>query len=426
MMARRLRRILFALLALAAIAGLPSCWDSRELDEQVHVLTGYMDLEEDGMIRLTVEALSLMSAGGATPSTSHTILSARGPSPGEAAWQMIWMSEGEVNWIHTNAMIIGEALARQGLAPIIDSMLEPYDLRRGIRLAVVPGKAADILSGRLTASRHSEQLAGMFTNGELLGALRSDINSFVKQLKTEGVDPATRRFILLPPLPVEHAVEHTQGGGMGGAGSQAGGGGAGAGGGEGGGATEAPPVVTMNGMAIFRDDKLVGFLEQFEAFGLEWLMGPIRGRHIWVPVEPVREGIGLWVYNSAPRTEVEETPDGLVVRCGLTAVADIEEMLTGGDIATPADIAAIEVLAARYIESEIESALAYVTDWGADPLGFGRDLSRHQPDVWDKYRAEWPRGLSEARLEVHCDVTIIGTGMMQHKNVVVPDGVTPR
>lgn len=400
-------------LAVVMLASLSGCWDSRELDEMVHVLAAFLDLEPDGMLRITVEVLSTFPGGaGADSQGTHTVVSSVGASFQDAARSMRWQVQHSVSFAHVGAIVIGEDLARSGVADILDALDQDYEIRRTVLLAVTPGKARDILTAALPATRHSELVIGLLRGVAETGTGggSSNLNDALRTLSSEGKDLMLARLVLLPAPPVEHLAEHAQGGG-----SEAGGGGEGGGHGEGG---EGPPIMSLMGAGVLKDGVLVSFLEEREADGIQLLLRAGRNRRIRIPTgETPRQGFTLRTSSAAPRITVHQVDGRLLFRARLTVTGRLEELEVGGaDMASPADIAHLEALAAQHIQTMILDGVWFcISEHDTDPVGLGRLMSRWRPDLWDQYRDRWPGALKEAEVQVDVKVSIPGTGTLRSK-----------
>jgi spore germination protein KC len=404
--------------AAVLLTSLSGCWDRRELDQSTHVMTAFLDLEPDGMLRVTVEVLSFFpGGGGGETGATHTVITAVGASFQDAARAMRWQAQAPISFAHVGAIVFGEDLARSGLRDILDALDQDYEIRRRVSLAVTPGKAGDLLSAALTVTRHSELVIGLLQGVAETGTDggSSNLNEALRTLASEGKDILLARFILLPAPPIEHLTEHAQGGATGGGGGDEGGGG---GGGPGHG--EGPPILSLLGVGVLRDGMLVSFLEEREANGIQLLLRAGRNRRIRIPtgVTP-REGFTLRTSSAAPRITVDQTDGRLVFRARLDVTGRLEEINTGGgDMALPADVARLEGLAAQHIQSLVLDGLWFcISEHDTDPAGFGRLMSRWRPDLWDQHKDRWPEALKAADIQVDVRVSIPGTGMLRSKAV---------
>lgn len=417
-LARSARPAVLALAVTVVLASLAGCWDRRELDEVAHALTVFLDLESDGMLRITVEVLSLLPGGGERGPTAHTVISATGASFQDAVWNLRWQSPAEISLAHVGAIVIGEDLARAGIADILDALDQSYEIRRRVFLAATPGKASDLLGAALTTTRHSEQMLGMLwgvaETGTAGGA--STLNEAMRTLASEGKDLMLVRFVLVPAPPVEHVTQHAQSAAMGGGGETGeGGGGETASGARA--AAERPPVLSLRGAAVFRGDVLAGFLEEREAGGIQLVLKAGRNRRIRVTTGTPRQGFTLRSSSARPRVTVEQVDDRLFIQLRLHITASLEELEIGpGDMALPADISHLEALAAEHVRAMVLDGLWYcVSQHGADPAGFGRTMSRWRPDLWDGYKTRWPEALKDAKIQAEVSVSIPNTGMLRAK-----------
>jgi spore germination protein KC len=216
-----------------------------------------------------------------------------------------------------------------------------------------------------------------------------------------AADPLLDKLVLLPPPPVKHLAQHTEanmGGEGGGMGTEAG-------------AEQVPASGAIDGAALFRGDRLVGFAEELEAQGLRWALAPVQGRNVWVPVDG--GGFEIRVWRSHPRLAVQQAQGRLELRIQVDAEADLLELADPVDSDSPAALAQLEALAAQYIEAEIAAGVAYAESLRTDPLRAGLCLYRWHPDLWQQLKEDWPQPLADAVHVIEARVRIYSTGLLR-------------
>lgn len=416
-------RRLAALLLAAAVLSLPvtctGCWDRQELDQIHHAVSLYFDWDA-GMLRLTAEVFS--ESGEETPAApaGHVIISARGAGLVNAMHNARLSSQRPLNLAHVDFIVFGEELARHGLGELVDALTAFYQVRGHVRVAVTAGSAHELLGAQLTAPRHAEHLLGLLEGAARtgVGGGMSDLLRLQRSLASGGaIDPLLTRLSLLPPPPVAHMLEHAQAG----AGADEGAGGAGGGGhgGEAGGAAGAPPLAAIGGAALFQGDRLVGFLEPYEALGLQWAQTRISNLAFWVP-HAEGGGFSLLVTDTHPKVTTSETGGRLQVRIDVRVEANVNEIAGPLDAGSPEKLLELEALAAEYIEEQISSGVVYAGRMETDPLGVGMHLKRWLPDVWRRHEAVWPAPLAEAAYDIQATVRIVTTGILNRRAPLGP------
>ncbi|MDI3522311.1 MAG: spore germination protein, partial [Bacillota bacterium] len=250
------------------------CWDRREINELALVSSVGVDKEKD-LWRLTAEIFRPPAGGG------------EGGGGGGGPIRQVWVARGQgytvfqairdmaakvprrVYWAHCTVVIVGEETARAGITEVLDFWDRDPEARRSANILVCRGRAEDLI---VDSQGSLEKTVGLEVVG-LKKVVRanahsrvSSINEFLVAMAAAGADPITGG-VELKAVPEPPGLARGGGeGGQGGAGS------AGSGGSEGGGGRPVR-ILRLKGMALFRKDKLVGFLEPAEARGLNWVRG---------------------------------------------------------------------------------------------------------------------------------------------------------
>lgn len=288
-------------------------------------------------------------------------LSARRESISAACLAMQGLSDRHIFFGHVDQLLLGEALAAQGVQSVLDCFAQDAGLSLGTRLWLVQGGEA----GQAVASGGAEgadvRLATLQADGKQGEAPRSRT---VGEVYTDLLELGSA---YVPALTL------TREGGL-------------AGGGYG--------VLTAGGLA--------GFLEGEEARGLELLAGRLSAG---IVTHRLGENqISVRLSNGGVRSGLEfqgGAPSGFWVECRVEARLK--------EFSSPLTRAEREALGTR-LEEELRrsavAALARLRAWQADCPGLGARGAILHPAGWQALQAQWPQRFAELPARVEVRVTL--------------------
>ncbi|MEW6546202.1 MAG: Ger(x)C family spore germination protein, partial [Bacillota bacterium] len=361
--------------------------------------------------------------GGQQPPFVNQVAEGRGVS--EALRIVAEHSPRVLHLGHLQVVLVSEELARAGLGPLLDYLTSEREARRVVQLAVSSCPPRDVLEVRTQL----ENLPGISVAEELrhlpetVGLPESPIVRFLNAIQDEGVEPV---------LPVVHRVdaggkilerlpgageEAGQEAGPGGAargrgagrtgsreGGQSGGGGREAGG-------ESPVTVRVAGVAIFKDDRMVGTLNDLEARGLAWLMGKVERGILVVPAPLAGPGPAILHVNRVQARVEPRLAGAPSVRVRVKVRAGVLEMLSPTYDLTPQDMDRLEQAAARTLADEIMATMRRVQkEFRSDVYGFGWAFYRRYPRVWRQdLGPRWDQVFPDLPVDLEVKVHIVTT-----------------
>lgn len=384
---------------------LAGCWDRREINELAMVSSVGVDKEKD-LWRLTAEIFRPPAGGG------------EGGGGGGGPIRQVWVARGQgytvfqairdmaakvprrVYWAHCTVVIVGEEAARAGITEVLDFWDRDPEARRSANILVCRGRAEDLI---VDNQGSLEKTVGLEVVG-LKKVVRanahsrvSSINEFLVAMAAAGADPITGGLELKAVPEPPGLAQGGGGGGQGGAGS------AGGGGSEGGGGRPVR-ILRLKSIALFRKDKLVGFLEPAEARGLNWVRGDFASTIINVrcPQHPDKKDdrVGLELFRVASRLEVKAREGRPEITVKVKTELALADQGCQGDLTKPEPRRSLERQAATVIRNEIEAAVGRAKTLGVDPFAFGEAIHRGQPRLWKQLEKDWPQGLKDLTVKV--------------------------
>lgn len=358
LLARRVAALLFLLCATLLLAG---CWSAREIEDLAFVMAMGVDTDPKG-VRITYQ-LALPAPGGEAPGAQGGapspvwVTSVAAPSIAEAMLRLAAVL-GKVPFTgHTLAVVIGEEYAQDGIGELLDYLARDRELRARVRLAVSFGEAREVLEAepRIEAMPaeylfnllRQGQETGIVPPADFLSVRIAYANRPRLQIKLPALQPT--------PPPAEAAAAPAE-------------------------AEEKPPAtaIELKGTAVFRDDKLVGFLDERESRGVAWLTENLRMAAVTVFRE---EGPLVQLANySSVRFSTRKDNGGYRLHARVSQDGNLTAWPHPEQTITHALLKQIEADLAEVVADEIKSALERLQqEFNADILGLGEQMRRLRP-----------------------------------------------
>lgn len=285
-------------------------------------------------------------------------------------------------WQHIRVLIISEELARTKMEAILDSLDRVAAYRRKMLLVVTPGKAREALEAEPPIGKLSGQMIfdlARITYKHSEAYYPSDINNFLIALSGNGIEPVLARLEIKKINEPESSAAQQ---GMGPAKRK---------------------ILQLSGSAVFKAEKMVGWLNDVETRGLLWVRGKALNNMLVLkyPGSKDKEEL-ITILNQRVSSKIRPEMVGgklrVIVEIGAKGRIS-EQSFTAKD---PAKTDIFKLLDRQYaaaIEREVRLALARAqNDFTADIFGFGLAISRQYPKLWKQMKPDWDEEFR--RLEV--------------------------
>lgn len=398
------------------IAG--GCWDRREPESLVFPSILGIDVAEDELF----EVIALIPnpsarAGGAAGITGggafavpFWVNSGRGHTPFEALKQLALTTSRQINLSHVDVILISEKLARRGIGPVLELYLRSPDIRLIAEVAVVEGDLRNLLESEIPLEpTPALGLLAMleFTRQERSQIPRGDFLEKAKLMTFPGFDPVFVRFTVLKATATETSTDSGSAQGQ----SQ----------------SQVPkPVVKIHGAAAFDDDRMVGWFEDRESVGVNWLLGGIS-RTI-VSVDSPRGGvITLELKQSGVKVTPVVSGNSISMEVKVGALARVQDAAAHGhsehivfDSEDPELVKSVTDRVAQAVRNDIELALKKARELEVDPFGFGNTIYRKKPQFWNEVvHGRWIEMFKTVEVNLEIEVFLRRPGL-------VMSSITPR
>lgn len=386
---------------LIMIAGvLVGCWSRKEMSELAIVLGAGVDRAPGGQVRLTLQiarppAFMAGGEGGGGKEPSIWVISETGETILDAQRKLAAKISRHIYWAHDVILVFGEEAAREGLRKYTNFFSRGVQPRETMWVMVAKGEAKDILKSDTELEKSSAQDIGFLARART--GFSVNYKNFIVMLAHKGGNPVATRVEV-----VDRGVVP-------------------------GGTAQPTPAkhrgAALTGTAVFREDKLVGWLDQSETRGLLWLRGEILKGVITFPslAEP---GTNLSVEIIRGRTEVEPQYDGQSVWFNVKIDVEgdlLEQQSEHENILEKHVRKAMEKEMAREIEDKSRLALEKAQrEYGVDIFDFGVNFHRKYPREWLRLRDRWDELFSGAGVEFAVEAHLRRSGL-QGRRTSVPE-----
>ena len=172
-------------------------------------------------------------------------------------------------------------------------------------------------------------------------------------------------------------------------------------------------TVKTEGSAVFKDGKLVGWLDQYQTRGYLFATDKVKSTIVNIPVADGK--MSIEVSNSSGKLDVEfknGEPAKLSIQVSLEG--SIGEYTGKETLDSPGDIYKLEKILSQEVKKEIVMALNKAQkDYSSDIFGFGTVVHKYHPHYWEKVMDEWNDVFSRLPAEIKVDAKIRRAGLIK-------------
>jgi len=392
---RKFRAVLMLLLCTLFIAG---CWDRKEINDIAFVIGIAIDKEGENY-RSSLQ-IALPGQSGSTGSSGGG-----GGTSGDKSWFMLSNTaktlrgttlEGQkalsrkIYYAHRRTMLIGEDLARDGVSSMLD-LFTRYPLNRFSALPIVTkGAAYAVMDTDAPIEKFPSEMVRelCFLNMRNPRSLKT----FTDAILSEGVDPF---------LPVASRVDNVPKNW-----------------------NDAKTNIKLDGLAVFKKDKLVGMIDKAPADALILAMGEANAPEVMVKA-PRGEGdifIKLNENNASLHPSVKNDKVTVTIQLYAKGVV-VDNESNYGDLREKEILKLNDAIHKKIKEDIVEGIQLIQGKYHADILGIGRSIHQHLPKEWDKMKDRWDEIYPDVEVNVIPHVIIENVGVVNKPIGVVEEDI---
>ena len=376
----RLGKRLLPILAGAVFLSLTGCWDKDEVNSLAIVTSAGFDRTEDGTIELTLEIAAPQQEESGKPGgdqkqkNGKTIIrTATGKTAADAQGQLQMMMPRTIYWGQLQALVVGEALARDGLREQLDYLVRDNEIRLRVMPFVTRGKVRDFFESpyllEQTKADFLQSEAGRIFHKPLT------ISQLVQRLSGD------QNGAILPFVDVPQ-----EGGGKGG-----------------------DPYI--KGYAVLNRGRMIGTMTGDSFLAAKWVMNQLKNDVQTVNVgsgSPSSVTLKITALNSRLIPSRKEGEWQMKIRIG--SELSMIQNTTRLPMADPQHARKLEAAMAEHLRERVERTVKEAQRMRTDIFGFGEAINRQNPREWKKLASRWDRIFPQmaVSVEVKTDLRRIG------------------
>ncbi|MGI6150343.1 MAG: Ger(x)C family spore germination protein [Christensenellales bacterium] len=373
------RRILvsFWLILLALL--LVGCWGGDEIDA-LFIVTGVgLDTSDDPekmnivfQVAKTQAASSGDSGSSSADSTTVLLKTQRG-TVAEAIADFNRDGSRKIFMQHNQVILIGSALAEEGIADKIDLFVRDLEGRMEVPILIVDGDAEELLSVEMDQNK----ISGLFLADVLERQASTSIEYRIRLLDFAS------RLLDESSSPIASMAEIVE--------------------------EEGQDIIKITGMAVFQDGKMIGRLTNEETLGYIWAMGEVKNSGVVAKDDAGKAAFIIDELDTKKTLKLRED-GGVAVKLSVSATLTINELYGYSEMNPVELIDHLIELSQHAIRQRIEDTFIIAQHMRADIYRFGVMTHRRFPKEWRKMREHWDDVFAGIQLDVEVKATIPSTG----------------
>lgn len=355
---------------------LAGCWDYRELDEMA-ITAGLAVDKIDGNYLIATEIIDPQT-GLEGSQIKSIIFEGEGRTVFDAVRNIIRKSGKKLFWSHAKTLIFSENLAKENMISVLDWINRDAESRGDMWVLVSKEKTAkEILGGeKALYDVLMYQMQDIMRAEEHLARFPTmEIWEFLNDLQEEGCGAVAAGVYLVP--------------------------------------YQGKSIPQVSGSAIFKRDKMLGWLDDIETRAMLWVRNEVHGGLIMVEnVGQEDTQVVMEVFNSKTKVKPVYKNEKLKMKIDVSLDVGLGELSTGKDYLTEEGIKFLEKATENTVKKQIEATIRKVQhNYNADVFKFGQSIRREIPDLWKGIRGDWDHIFPNLDTEINIKVKVTSTAL---------------
>ncbi|GIQ71078.1 hypothetical protein XYCOK13_39020 [Xylanibacillus composti] len=377
-----------ALLLCLAMLCLTGCWNRKELNELAVVLAAGIDSVDDQYeVSLQIVDPSAMSKHRIGDRSPVLVFSEKAPTIFEALRKMTTHSSRKMYIAHLRFLIVDEKTARTSIQEPMGLWFRDHEARPDFYIAVAKDVRAKDLLGLVTPT---EVLPAMDLHKSLKVSERTwaptaavNVKELFKALKKEGISPILTGLTIRGDMQKGMRLENAK-------------------------QPISPAEFQFMGIGVFRDDQLVGWLDETESKALNYIKNKVVNTVGRMKCPDSEQDFVVEVIETETKMDATIKHGQPHVKLDVFVEGNIGEVHCQGDLRDVKVIRALEQAASDELLSVLEAGIHKVQKvYGSDVFGMGEVFHRKYPKQWKEWKHDWnDRFKNDLKVEISIDYQI--------------------
>lgn len=386
---------LFVLITIAALlcSCLSGCWNSRELNSLAFMTSMGFDKTDNG-IMLTIQVLNprAIASQKAVNEPSVVVYTEEGKDTIEMIRKMITQSSRKLNVTHLETIVFSEEFAKDGITEVLDFVSREHQFRTQLYFVVAKGSTANEVLDTLTTldSIPSVKLFSSIKASDQIwsGTKSVQLIELINEVISDGINPVLTGVEITEDREGHNTLKMLE-------------------------EVEADPIIIKD-LAVFQKDKFVGWLDEDECKGYNYITGNVPSTMAYIEDNNVGK-ITIEVTDTKTKQIASLVNGKPIITVDIDVKANIETVSDGIDITKDENIQLIEKLAEEKLLKVCDMSKEKAQkQLGSDIFGFGEVIRRTYPKLWVTMKDNWNNSFKDLPVVIHGNVEIEKTGTISN------------
>ncbi|SIS01946.1 spore germination protein KC [Peribacillus simplex] len=372
-------RMFLFVLGLTSLFLLSGCWDRVELNDVALIRGISLDQKEDNRIEVTAEIYipqmqSGSEGGGGSGGGQTMIRTGQGVTIADALEHLTERIPRKIFWGHSEVIVIGEKLAKEGIRDQIDFFIRNPKPRLRSYVFVTKGDAKDVLALQPPLEKSSSEVLRELAVSEVM--VNVTLIELLQMLKGDAA-----------ALPMIERISPEEG------------------------QDPLQMIAYINRTAVFKKEKMVGSINDEVTRGVLWLRDEIKEANITVNSEETNGYIAMTVIRA--NTElIPKIKDGKwKMTVEIVTENDVIQNESNLNLDNPKNTKVLEKALEKEIEGRIKATINQVQkEMEADIFGFSEAFEQKYPRKWNKVKGDWNEVFPTVQVTFDIKAHVLRTG----------------
>ncbi|NLI91422.1 MAG: Ger(x)C family spore germination protein [Peptococcaceae bacterium] len=367
------------------LANSSGCVNRREVDKLGLLGVIAVDhVDNQTVVTMEVTKPRRLTGGGTAAKEPYVIVQTRGDSFFDAVRNATNKFDRKIFLSTCRIFIISETTAKKGIAEILDLWCRDHEGRESDYILIAKDTEA---SGILGISGGVDDVPSQYltdlirANSASSKSVAKRIYDFIEEYYSDGIQPTLGvAQIEKKAKPVEKKNSET----------------------------------LLEGTAVFKKDKMVGYLDGLETRALNFIKGKVKSGIIVTPSTEENKYDSVEIIKAKSKMDVSIQDKSPLLHVIITVNGMLGEDQSSEDISDLMVMKQLEKSAEEVVKKQVQNVIEKAQkEYGLDIFGFGLVVHRKYPDQWKKMKDNWDGTFSESNIQVEVKVNISRTGLFR-------------
>lgn len=334
--------------------------------------------KQKNIVKLIGVSQAAKSPGGGrgAPEIEPVIQISEGDTIFNATRLMHTYSTKKPFWGLAEQIIIGEDAARTSLPEIIDFFTRDHELRLNMDVFIVKGNSAEDI---IKSSSSGKSFIGNTLKSLTKSVGDASMSTEVKLYELANMLDSKTSCPYLPCLQIVDGLKQS--------------------------GSEPNASLKLMGLAVFKDDKLLYYLDGNETRGFNFIIGKVKSGPIVVK-DPTGQEVSLEIITSNAKIKTyinDEIPSADI---NIKVSSNITEQRSAQNLILEEPLNFLKSQQDNVIKSEVSNVIKLAQERNTDIFGFGDTIFHQHPGEWKKIEDKWEETFPDMKINVNVESKI--------------------